>query len=684
MSGATGRATGFWPVALALLMFLVPTACVLGFLSATVQNERLAAKQKLVEAYRGYLPMLRDRLEKYWQMQSETLGTSAAQSPAPAAFAACILDGLADAVIILNADGKPLYPNGAQPPPAVSSDVAPPSSAVENSANSTDVSTAARALQAEARGLAQAGKIDEAVKIFAGDLGDPQYADARDSHGRLIAPDALLRALELIGDKNSPNFMPIADRLNERLNDYGDPALPSTQRRFLMKELLRLSNGAQPPSAVKDRSTRPGAAILHPQPCFIERNSFRSITGQPDRLEMNGFKSALRMLPAEELAAEYLEHEASKGTVPLLRPPAENIGIVPALQPAGLPDVWRFASPDGRAVALLRTASVLERTAALITADALPKEVCVAVVPPDGETADGAVHQLSAGTTMPGWRLTLALKDEPTGADRRIAVYVWIAALVIAAMTFLAAAAAGMLRRQLRLARLKNDLLATVSHELKTPLASIRLLIDTLLNAERLDVPRTREYLELAAKENMRLSHLIDNFLTFSRMERNKQAFEFAETSPGEIVRRAAEAVAERAAAASCRFEVQSADGLPPIMADADALVTAVLNLLDNALKYTGEDKHVVLRAYSKNGAVCFAVRDNGVGLSARAMNKVFQPFYQVDRRLSRAAGGCGLGLSIVRFIVRAHGGEVRVESRPGEGSTFTITIPREKNAEET
>ncbi len=115
---------------------------------------------------------------------------------------------------------------------------------------------------------------------------------------------------------------------------------------------------------------------------------------------------------------------------------------------------------------------------------------------------------------------------------------------------------------------------------------------------------------------------------------------------------------------------------LPAVAADPDAMVTVVVNLLDNAYKYTKEHKHIVLRAFSENGAVCFSVRDNGIGMSRRAVRRVFDRFYQVDQRLSRDASGVGLGLSIVKFIVDAHGGKVSVDSRPGEGTTFTVTVP--------
>jgi len=101
--------------------------------------------------------------------------------------------------------------------------------------------------------------------------------------------------------------------------------------------------------------------------------------------------------------------------------------------------------------------------------------------------------------------------------------------------------------------------------------------------------------------------------------------------------------------------------------------VTAVINLLDNAFKYTGDEKHISLSAAPENGSVRFTVRDNGIGLSARDAKRVFRRFYQVDHR---SGGGCGLGLSIVKFIVSAHDGNIDVDSQPGKGSAFTLTIP--------
>jgi signal transduction histidine kinase len=115
---------------------------------------------------------------------------------------------------------------------------------------------------------------------------------------------------------------------------------------------------------------------------------------------------------------------------------------------------------------------------------------------------------------------------------------------------------------------------------------------------------------------------------------------------------------------------------LPVLRADQDALVTVLLNLLDNAHKYTPTDRRILLQAYREGNNVVFAVKDNGIGIAPREQKRIFRRFYQVDRRLARETGGCGLGLSIVDFIVRAHGGAVRVESKPGAGSTFRVLTP--------
>jgi len=280
---------------------------------------------------------------------------------------------------------------------------------------------------------------------------------------------------------------------------------------------------------------------------------------------------------------------------------------------------------------------------------------------------------------MPGWELQLALDaSDPfaAAANRKIGVYLWTGVLAIMIVAALATLVAGILLRQVRLTRLKNDFVATVSHELKTPLASMRVLVDTLLEGRIRDGQQADEYLRLIARENERLSRLIDNFLSFSRMERNKRTFDFENVAPEDIVGAAVEAVRERFESGGCALETEVAPDLPEVVADRDAMTTVLLNLMDNAYKYSPESKQVTVRVYAEADRVCFAVADKGIGLSRRESRKILERFYQVDRSLSRNTGGCGLGLSIVKFIVDAHQGSIDIQSQPGKGSTFVVGIP--------
>jgi len=158
-------------------------------------------------------------------------------------------------------------------------------------------------------------------------------------------------------------------------------------------------------------------------------------------------------------------------------------------------------------------------------------------------------------------------------------------------------------------------------------------------------------------------------------MERNKQAFAMARTSPAAIAYDAAEAVKTKFSKGQCSFKVNIQDDLPDVTADRDSMVTVLVNLLDNAYKYSYDDKRIELSVSSEDGLVCFKVSDNGAGISRRSAKRIFNRFYQVDRSLARRAEGCGLGLSIAKFIIDAHKGTISVESKPGEGSTFMVCL---------
>ncbi len=280
---------------------------------------------------------------------------------------------------------------------------------------------------------------------------------------------------------------------------------------------------------------------------------------------------------------------------------------------------------------------------------------------------------------FPGWKVDLyffaGTFNEAT--KRQKIIYIWTAALVILVMLIVSGLAGKVMVKQARINRLKNDFVATVSHELKTPLASMRVLIDTIIEGNYRDQSQVREYLELVAKENKRLTGLIDNFLTFSRMERNKHAFNIVSTDAGEIAEDAAEAVRTRFEQNGNTLKITVDADAGEIKADHDAMVTVLVNLLNNAWKYSGDDKKIALNVYRKDGVVNFEVSDNGVGMNKRVVRKMFDRFYQADSSLARKAEGCGLGLSIVKFIVDAHSGTIEVESEAGKGTVFTVSLPK-------
>jgi signal transduction histidine kinase len=285
-------------------------------------------------------------------------------------------------------------------------------------------------------------------------------------------------------------------------------------------------------------------------------------------------------------------------------------------------------------------------------------------------------------------RLTESLRDwelvlRPAGSDpftvaarQGMLFKVWTGVLAVASVVLLTFVTVQRVSRQIHSSRLKDDLLATVSHELKTPLSSMRVLVDTLL-AGSIDGPQEQqEYLEIISRENHRLSGLIESFLSFSRMERGRHVFEFAPVSVAEVVDRAIASAGERLRASVSWLDVVVQPGLPPVWADGEALVTVLLNLLDNAIKYSGADKHVAVRGYTREGLVCLEVEDNGIGFQKRVARRIFERFFQVDRDRVGSIAGVGLGLSIVKHVVDAHGGKIQVVSQPGKGSRFTICLP--------
>ncbi len=279
----------------------------------------------------------------------------------------------------------------------------------------------------------------------------------------------------------------------------------------------------------------------------------------------------------------------------------------------------------------------------------------------------------------PGWMAIIHMKDdtllEQSVEDQR-RMFAWTLGLTGTGVICIAGLAVLALRRQLALQELKNTSVATVAHELRTPLASMRMLVDTLREGRYRGEDKLREYLDLIAAENERLGRLSESFLTFSRLEKGGQAMHFEVVPAADIAHAAVRQMQGRLDVPGCSFTAVISGTLPSVRVDRDAIISALCNMLDNALKYTGDEKRILLRADAKNEGVSFFVEDNGVGVPEDQRRAIFRPFYQADQRLTRTREGCGLGLSIVQRIVDAHRGKISLESAPGGGAIFELWLP--------
>src|SRR5688572_14872187 len=230
-------------------------------------------------------------------------------------------------------------------------------------------------------------------------------------------------------------------------------------------------------------------------------------------------------------------------------------------------------------------------------------------------------------------------------------------------------------RREANLSQLQSDFVSKVSHELRTPLTSIRLFSDTL-ELRRADPEAVDTCIAGLNREGARLQDLIDRLLDWGRMESGRRQYHMQPTDVRVVVKQAIrdfEAVRERQ---SAQVTVDLPEQLPALWGEPASISDALLNLLTNASKYGGHPAEITLRVSSTERHVRIAVQDNGLGIPPREHKRIFQKFYRVDDRLSRVKEGSGLGLSIAKHVVKAHGGRIELHSAPGKGSVFTIVLP--------
>jgi signal transduction histidine kinase len=274
----------------------------------------------------------------------------------------------------------------------------------------------------------------------------------------------------------------------------------------------------------------------------------------------------------------------------------------------------------------------------------------------------------------------------PTGEDpiarastRNRVVYVVLLGLFYVALTFGVVYTGRVLYREARLSRMKTDFVSLVSHELRTPVTSIRMFIETLALGRVKDPAQTQEVLRMLTQETERLSTLIDRVLDWSRIESGRKHYHRETLPVPAVVDTAVSAFRAQRLEGDLQLSVDLPEGLPPVDVDRDAIAGALLNLLQNAYKYSREDKRIALTVRADRKWVDLSVEDHGMGIAPRDRKRIFERFYRVDNLLTRKTEGSGLGLAIAKRIVEAHGGRITLESELGKGSRFTIQLPAGK-----
>ena len=288
--------------------------------------------------------------------------------------------------------------------------------------------------------------------------------------------------------------------------------------------------------------------------------------------------------------------------------------------------------------------------------------------------------EVSQNLDEPFRGLSLGIKFQGTTAEAISRRWVFQSFLILGVLSVLMIGGLVLtyrsVNKQVAFARLKSDFVSNVSHELRTPLALIRLYAETLELGRINTNEKKHEYYSIIRKESERLTALINNILDFSRIEAGRKEYDFRETDIAELVRNTLDSYRFQIEQQGFALEEQIEPGIPKVRVDREAIARALVNLVNNALKYSDNEKFLGVKLYREQSVLKLEVSDRGIGIERNEQSRIFEKFYRTCDPLVHNTKGSGLGLSLVRHITEAHGGEVEVESAPGRGSKFTLRLP--------
>jgi signal transduction histidine kinase/tetratricopeptide (TPR) repeat protein len=280
---------------------------------------------------------------------------------------------------------------------------------------------------------------------------------------------------------------------------------------------------------------------------------------------------------------------------------------------------------------------------------------------------------------FPPWFIELYQNDPDlfeTFLFSRRGIYFYMFILIAGILIFGLALTVRTVAHELELSKMKSDFVSTISHEFKSPLSSIRQLAEMLQSGRVPSENRRQEYYDVLVEQSERLTLLIDNILDFAKIEEGRKKFDFQMMDIGSLLQQIVSVIQDQVHHKDFVIQLEIEKPLPAIKTDRESMTQAITNLIDNAVKYSGDSRNIIVRAYAEDQYLIFTVKDFGIGIRKEEIDKVFERFYRGGNELTRTVKGSGLGLTLVKQIVEAHHGKIEVESEVGNGSTFTVRIP--------
>jgi signal transduction histidine kinase len=279
---------------------------------------------------------------------------------------------------------------------------------------------------------------------------------------------------------------------------------------------------------------------------------------------------------------------------------------------------------------------------------------------------------------FPPWRIEIA--DTHVGEQDILAIhksfYFWTILTLIIILVFGLILIIKTVSHEMDILKIKSDFVSSVSHEFKTPLTSIQALTERLREGKVKNQAKMQEYFSVISRDTDKLTRLVGNILNFSKIEEGKIVYEFVETEISQWLRQIVENFKKENMQRAIKINIKISDEIPPIKIDKDALSQAIYNLLDNAIKFSADKKGIEIVVKREKENLVIKVKDDGIGIPRSEWEKIFEKFYQGKNAIKYSSRGTGLGLTLVKHTLEAHGGKVSVESKEGQGSKFSLILP--------